>query len=167
MTGRIGMRAALFIAIVATIGCDRATKHFATVALSGEPGRSYFADTVRLEYAENEGAFLSLGATLPAPARTGLFTIGTGLILLVLAGAALRLRWRGWLLVGAALVIAGGASNWIDRVIAGKVVDFIVVGIGPLRTGVFNVADVAIMVGVTALAIGEVRARLARGDRAG
>jgi signal peptidase II len=78
----------------------------------------------------------------------------------VLVGAALRFRWRGWLLIGAALVIAGGTSNWIDRVIAGKVVDFIVVGIGPLRTGVFNVADVAIMVGVTALAIGEVRARL-------
>src|SRR6185436_2355927 len=136
------------------------TKHFATVALSGEPGRSYFADIVRLEYAENEGAFLSLGATLPAAARTGLFTIGTGLILLALVGTALRLRWRGWLLIGTALVIAGGTSNWIDRVIAGKVVDFIVVGVGPLRTGVFNVADVAIMVGMTVLAIGEVRARL-------
>jgi signal peptidase II len=29
-----------------------------------------------------------------------------------------------------------------------SVVDFLNVGIGPLRTGIFNVADVAIMVGV-------------------
>ncbi|RPI54782.1 MAG: hypothetical protein EHM55_09825 [Acidobacteria bacterium] len=36
-------------------------------------------------------------------------------------------------------------SNWFDRVVRGGVFDFINVGIGSVRTGVFNVADVAIM----------------------
>jgi signal peptidase II len=37
----------------------------------------------------------------------------------------------------------------VDRAFhQGSVVDFMNMGIGPLRTGVFNVADVAIMVGI-------------------
>ena len=47
--------------------------------------------------------------------------------------------------LGLVLFISGGASNWIDRVLRGSVVDFLNMGIGPLRTGVFNMADVAIM----------------------
>jgi signal peptidase II len=141
----------LVVAIVATVGCDRVTKHMATTSLAGERGRSYFSDTIRLDYVENTGGFLGLGASLPRTARTALFTIGTGLMLLVLVGAAVRFHWRGGLLMGAALILAGGASNWVDRVIRGSVVDFINVGIGPLRTGIFNVADVAIALGVALL----------------
>ena len=139
------------VAIVATVGCDRVTKHMATTSLAGERGRSYFSDTIRLDYVENTGGFLGLGASLPRTARTALFTIGTGLMLLVLVGAAVHFHWRGGLLMGAALILAGGASNWVDRVIRGSVVDFINVGIGPLRTGIFNVADVAIALGIALL----------------
>ena len=72
-------------------------------------------------------------------------------MLLALAGAAVRFRWRGWLLIGTGLVLAGGASNWMDRLVRGSVVDFLNVGVGPLRTGIFNVADMAIMLGLTVL----------------
>jgi signal peptidase II len=53
--------------------------------------------------------------------------------------------------------VAGGASNWIDRAVRGSVVDFMNVGIGPVRTGVFNVADVAIMLGAVLIVAGELR----------
>lgn len=138
----------MFICVVATIGCDRVTKHVAETALAGAPARSFLADTVRLDYVENTGGFLSLGANLPPEARTILFTIGTGVLLLALAGTAIRLHWNGWALLGLTLFVAGGASNWVDRLTRGSVVDFINVGIGPLRTGIFNVADMAIMLGV-------------------
>jgi signal peptidase II len=59
--------------------------------------------------------------------------------------------------MGVCLVLAGGASNWVDRVVRGSVVDFLNVGVGPLRTGIFNVADVAIMVGVALLLVGGLR----------
>lgn len=142
---------------LATIGCDRATKHAATILLAGEPDRSYFADTVRLGYTENTGGFLSLGADLPRPARTAVFTIATGFALLVLLALAVRDRFAGLSGVGLVLFVAGGASNWIDRVLSGSVVDFLNVGIGPLRTGVFNVADVAIMAGAGLVALGIAR----------
>jgi signal peptidase II len=55
-------------------------------------------------------------------------------------------------LIGGILFIAGGTSNLVDRIARGNVVDFMNVGIGSLRTGIFNVADVALMVGVVLVA---------------
>jgi signal peptidase II len=153
--GRWGGRVILIAAGLGTIGCDRVTKHVATTALAGMPGRSYLGDTIRLDYAENAGGFLSLGATLPPGTRAIIFTVATGLILLALTVAAVRRQWHGWPVLGLTLFIAGGASNWIDRVVRGSVVDFLNVGVGAVRTGVFNVADVAIMVGAVIFIAGE------------
>jgi signal peptidase II len=135
------------MAIVATISCDRITKHVATNALAGSPGRSFLADTIRFEYAENAGAFLSLGAAWPSWMRTGIFGVGNALLLCGLVATAIRLRWRRPALLGVSLFIAGGTSNLLDRILYGNVIDFMNVGVGPLRTGIFNVADMAIMLG--------------------
>jgi signal peptidase II len=152
MVGRIGVRLVLLVAVVSTIGCDRVTKHVALASLSDGHVRSYLSDTIRLQYVENMGGFLGLGAELPETVRMTLFTAVTGIVLVGLAVIAMRHRWQGWLLAGAWLVVAGGASNWIDRLVRGSVVDFMNVGVGPLRTGIFNVADVAIMAGVAIVA---------------
>jgi len=147
MIGKTAWQVALIVAVLSTIGCDRVTKHAATTLLAGTPSRSYLADTVRLVYVENPGGFLSLGAGLPSAVRTGLFTVATGLLLCMVVVLAFRRRWDRLPTLGLALFVAGGASNWIDRVARGSVVDFLNVGVGPVRTGVFNVADVAIMLG--------------------
>ena len=157
MTTRIGTRIVLLVAMFGTIGCDQVTKHLAATSLSGTGERSFLADTVRLQLVENTGGFLSLGAALPPVARTALFTILTGLLLVVAAGAAIRFRWTGLPLLGTALFVSGGASNWLDRAVHGRVTDFINVGVGPVRTGIFNVADVAIMLGVVIFALAGLR----------
>lgn len=149
-------RTALLMLITLTIGCDRVTKHYAST-LVGEPGQSYLADTVRLEYAENAGGFLGLGEDWPPAVRTGLFTIGTGLMLLLTIAIAVRWTWSGPALVGLSLFVAGGASNLADRLARGSVIDFLNVGLGPLRTGIFNVADMAVLLGVIILAIAQAR----------
>lgn len=154
---RIGVRVLLVLAIAATMSCDRATKHIAARTLVGVPSQSFLADTVRLQYVENTGGFLSLGADLPPAIRTGLFTVGTGLALFAVVAGAILFRWSGWTLLGLSLFLSGGASNWLDRMVPGSVIDFINVGVGPLRTGIFNVADVAIMLGVTIVMVAEVR----------
>ena len=164
MIARMGTRLALTIVVLATIGCDRVTKHVASLPLAGEPSRSLFADTLRLTYTENTGGFLSLGANLPPATRTAVFTIATGLLLVAMIVFAVRARWTGWRLVALALFAAGGASNWIDRAVRGSVIDFLNVGIGWLRTGIFNVADVAIMVGIGVFVLAELAEH--RRDRA-
>ena len=141
-------RVALLVLVATTVGCDRVSKHFASRELAGEPRQSFLADTVRLEYTENTGAFLSFGHNWHPAARHGVFTIGTGLILCGMVAAAFRFRLSGPALVGLALYFAGGASNLADRVTRGSVIDFLNVGVGPLRTGIFNVADMAILLGV-------------------
>jgi signal peptidase II len=148
--------------LAATAGCDRVTKHLALTALAGYPDHSYLADTVRLQYHENPGAFLSIGASWSPELRAAVFQIGNGLFLLALAVAASRRRWSRVESCGFALFMAGALSNLIDRIAVGSVIDFMNVGIGTLRTGIFNVADVAIMLGIALVIAEPLRARLAR-----
>jgi signal peptidase II len=149
---RFGFRLALLVLVLATVGCDRITKHLAVEALADLPRQSFLADTIRLEYVENRGAFLGLGSDWPESVRVALFTIGNSLLLALLMLFAIRYRWSGPLLVGACLFAAGGLSNLADRVAHGSVVDFLNVGVGPLRTGIFNVADMAILAGALIVA---------------
>jgi len=144
-------RLLVLIACLATVGCDRLTKHAAATLLGDADEKLFLGGAVRLSYAENTGGFLSVGAGLPVEGRLLIFTILTGLLLAGLTVAAVRGRWQGARLLGAALIVAGGASNWIDRLVTGSVIDFLNVGIGPVRTGIFNVADVAIMGGAALL----------------
>jgi signal peptidase II len=153
----------LLVLVAGTIGCDRVTKQLAIENLAGRPTQSFLADTVRLTYAENTGGFLSLGAGLSPALRTLVFNVATGAILLLLAVMAWRQRGSVWHAAAFSLFIAGGLSNWVDRVNHGHVVDFLNVGIGWLRTGIFNVADVAIMVAVALFVFAELRARAAAG----
>ena len=137
----------LFLAVTGTISCDRISKHVAVSTLAGNPSQSFLADTVRLEYAENAGAFMSLGAEWPVGARIAVFGIGNAVLLAALVTVALRRQWPKTALLGVALFAAGGASNLLDRIVYGNVIDFMNVGIGPLRTGIFNVADMAVLLG--------------------
>ncbi len=142
----------LFIVVVlaACVVCDQATKFIAESVLPADGALSYLGDTVRLQRVYNRGAFLSVGTALPDQWRFLIFTIGSGAFLLALLLYALFGKISSWTaLTGIALIVAGGIGNLLDRIAdGGVVVDFINVGIGPVRTGIFNVADMAITAGV-------------------
>lgn len=135
--------------IVSSIGCDHASKGLAISALS-EQGFSLAGDAIRLELAWNTGGFLSLGSRLPEPLRELVFLVAIPLLLLALCSHFLRSGIPSTpLLVGLGLAAGGGLANWLDRVMhAGVVTDFVMLGLGSFRTGVFNLADVAIVVGL-------------------
>lgn len=123
--------------------------------LAFEPSQSWFHDTVRIEYAENAGAFLSLGGSLSKELRIALFQVLPAVWLVVLAVYLLFTKAPSKLFTVAwCLVLGGGLGNIVDRVLHdGRVVDFMNLGIGSLRTGIFNVADVCITTGVSLLVI--------------
>jgi signal peptidase II len=152
------------LALAAVIGCDRATKRLAEATLADGERRSYLADTIRLQYVENRGAFLGLGRDLGEGARFWLLLVATGVLLAVAAAMTLRAPARSVLEALAwALLIGGGISNLADRALRdGAVVDFLNVGLGPLRTGIFNVADVGITAGTILLIAGAWLARRTR-----
>ena len=152
----VAKRLLLLALVVGIVGCDRVSKHVAAQTLAGEPAQSYLLDTVQLSYAENPGSFLSLGAELPELVRFAIFTLGVGIVLVWLTAHAILARWSGASLVGVTMFVAGGASNWVDRLSDGIVVDFLKVGVGPIRTGIFNVADMALMAGLVILCLSEI-----------
>jgi signal peptidase II len=152
----------LCLLLAGTAACDRATKHFAMTTLAGAPDQAYLAGTVRLTYHENPGAMLGLGAGWSPSARTAIFQIGNGLFLLATAVLTLRGGFSRLGQLALLLLFAGGASNLVDRVTLGRVIDFLNVGIGPLRSGIFNVADVAILTGTAVLLFDGLRVNRAR-----
>jgi signal peptidase II len=149
------------LVLVGCVGCDQVSKAVARQYLAGTGIHSYLGDTLRLQYASNPGAFLNLGDSLPAAVRYDAFVVGVGAIVLaLLAWAALskRLTWPQRIAVAA--MGAGGVGNLIDRVrFDGVVTDFLNLGIGSLRTGIFNIADAVLMLGVIALLLGRSRDR--------
>jgi signal peptidase II len=140
--------------LAACVGLDQATKRVA-VALLPEGHRVTLAGgLVRLERVRNEGAFLGLGARLPEQVRTVVFTWGVGVLVLGALLLALHRASSRRTAVAAALVAGGGLGNLWDRLATGgSVIDFVNLGAGPLRTGIFNAADVAIVAGVALLAL--------------
>lgn len=144
---------------VVAIGVDQFTKWIARTHLTLGELHSYLGDTLRVQMAHNFGAFLGLGDSLPETWRQGLWSIGVGCVLIAvlcyaLFGKALD-RPLEWAL---ALVFAGGVSNLYDRMVyGGYVVDFLNVGIGWLRTGIFNVADMCITGGAIIVLLSALR----------
>jgi signal peptidase II len=147
--------------LVCCVGCDQTAKYVATKTLCGRPPISCLSNTLRLEYALNPGGFLSLGGGLAPQIRFWGFA-GLNAVLLVGAVCMLVAKWNmpPVNFVALVLVLAGGIGNLTDRVLHnGLVTDFLNLGIGPVRTGIFNVADMALMAGALALVL------TCRGDR--
>ncbi len=136
------------------IGCDRITKNIAKEDLMNKEPQSYFHDTFRFEYVENTGAAMSLGDTLPIAVSFWLLSIAPLIVLFGLFVYAIIHAEKMSIqkLICLALIFAGGIGNVIDRIIFDRhVTDFMNAGIGSLRTGIFNVADMCVTFGVIGL----------------
>jgi signal peptidase II len=142
------------MAVVATIAADRLAKEAAMRLLSGRPPVEWLGGLVRFSLVENSGAFLSAGGRLPEGVRFALLVAGVGVGLLAALAVLLAQRTlaprRGF---AAAVMLGGGLANWLDRLSDGTVTDFLVLAAGPLHTGVFNLADAAILAGALGLCL--------------
>lgn len=154
MTRRVALLAFLAVALL-TAGCDHAVKHAARVALGDGETHAFARDVVRFQLVHNSGGFLSFGARLPDALRDAFFLVGAPLGVALLAASAFRSARRSRAaLAGLALLCGGGLANWLDRLFnAGAVTDFVSLGVGALRTGIFNLADVAILAGAALLLV--------------
>ena len=152
-------RLQLLVLIILLIGVDQLTKSIARARLEASAPRHF--GIVTLIYTTNAGAFLSIGSNLPPGIRAGIFS---GLVTIALGIAAVAL-FQGKVEspadeVALAVIIAGGVGNLIDRLrFAGRVTDFLYMSAGPLHTGVFNVADMAITFGILWLVLSWGRTR--------
>jgi signal peptidase II len=140
----------VILALFFCTGFDQVTKDIAQEKLASAPPISLLNDTIRIQYTENSGAILGLGSSLPSEIRFMLFVVFNGLITITTLIFALKAHdLRLMQLVGLLLIASGGMGNLIDRLFNnGAAIDFMNLGIGSLRTGIFNVADVFIIAGI-------------------
>ncbi|MCZ2355391.1 MAG: signal peptidase II [Bacteroidia bacterium] len=129
---------------------DQLSKALARSYLTEYDSVNVIGEYFVLILAQNTGAFLSLGSGLPEPYHT-LFMLGIPVVLLFL-GLVYLLKnpeLPNLLQVAIALILSGGIGNIIDRFLVGSVTDFFFIDLGGwAKTGIFNIADMAIMAGL-------------------
>lgn len=105
-----------------------------------------------LTYIVNSGAAFGLFSEDPSPWKIGLLV----LISLVLLAAVVAIVWNSRKMdlgtgVALALILGGAASNLLDRVRSGRVVDFLDFYVRDYHWFTFNIADSAIVAGACLL----------------
>ncbi len=150
------IRALIIISIlIVNVSCDQLSKSIVRNRIDENEQISVVNPYFTLMRVENEGAFLSLGDSLPKMAR---------FILLALFPLAVLGFGIGYLfmkrnisksvLLGFAFVIGGGIGNLYDRLVYGSVTDFMHMDFVIFKTGIFNMADVSIMTGIGVVLVG-------------
>jgi len=136
----------LWVCALLALALDQATKFWVVAQLPLGTSFPLWPGVFHLTHTTNRGAAFSLfadggGAFLPWLSV---------LVSLGIAGyALLGPRLGTWEAVGYGLLLGGAMGNGLDRVLAGAVVDFLDARI--IQFAIFNLADVAINLGVVCL----------------
>ena len=150
----------LLLIICCNIGCDQLSKSLIRRELGSQDQLKFFNDSLTVLKVENFGAFLSYGDDFPEVIQ---FVFLSLLPLLILGYAIYHLfttsNHGNIYATGFCFLIGGGIGNLYDRLLYGSVTDFLHLDLGVFETGVFNLADVSISVGVLMLFIEVYRKR--------
>lgn len=134
------------------VGCDQISKTVARDQLSYYERVPVIEDIFIMTKVENTGAFLGAGSQL-SPFWKDTLLIGLPALLLVfmLVFIFLNRQITRSSMIALTMIAGGGIGNMIDRVAYGSVTDFLHLDFGIFRTGIFNLADVSVSVGVVFL----------------
>ena len=145
----------IVLSITFLVCCDTGSKQIARSRLMDHPVQSYLGGVVQLFYVENPGGMLSFGYNLSGGIRFIIFQVFISIVLVIIFGyVLLKKDLKLFQTVSFVLFISGGLGNLIDRFTNnGKVIDFIILQVNGLHTGVFNLADFYITIGVSILLI--------------
>ena len=132
-----------------TVGCDQVSKELTRQKVEPEVFIPVIKNHLILTNVENTGAMLGFGQDFPPILKRFLLQALPMLLLLIMLYRIMSKPNLNLLLIVAfALVIGGGLGNLIDRIAYGSVTDFFQIRLGVFRTGIFNMADVAVTIGV-------------------
>lgn len=142
-------RIAIIAIVLLNIGCDQWSKEVVRKNVDKHETIALIGDNFILTKVENKGAMLGFGSDLPPTVKLIFLKIVPVLLLLILLFRILKKENLNTFLVFAfACVIGGGIGNLFDRIAYGEVTDFLHFQWGFLKTGIFNMADVSVSMGV-------------------
>jgi signal peptidase II len=146
---KLNRRIILLLIIFLVIVCDQVSKNTVRekVFISDriELAGSYFV----LTRVENTGAFLGFANSFSPMVKKVLLQGIPFLILAVLCYYIFTTRkLHKTAGLALALIAGGGIGNLYDRFVYGSVTDFFYLNFGFIKTGIFNVADIAVTLGI-------------------
>ena len=143
----------LLVALLVVV-LDRVTKWVIARDIPLHESRKVIAGFFYITHVENRGAAFSLFADSPGEWKIAMLVMFSVVALVVVSALLWRsshtLTTTG---VGLALILGGALGNLWDRLLSGKVVDFLLFYIGTYQWPAFNVADSAIVCGAGLLVI--------------
>ena len=135
----------LFGLIAGVIALDQWSKWLVKSSFNLYQSKPVIQDFFHLTYVTNDG--MAFGLSLPGGKHVLL------VMTLLLTGFIVGFLWKEkdghpFVKYGLALILSGAIGNLIDRIIHGKVVDFMDFMIGDFHWYIFNVADSAVTIGM-------------------
>ena len=135
----------LIIIIVAIIALDQWSKWAIKTSFNLYQSKPVIQDLLHFTYVTNDG--MAFGLSLPGGKHVLL------IMTILLTGFIVGFLWKeknGHPLIkyGLALILGGAIGNLIDRLLYGKVVDFLDLMIGNFHWYIFNIADSSVTIGM-------------------
>ncbi len=153
----------ILLIILLNAGCDQVSKHIARENLRYNDYVSVIGKQLVLIKTENSGAFLSAGDSMTSSIKFVFLSIIPLIALLYgIYFLIVRIHLPKLLVLGICFVIGGGIGNLYDRLLYGSVTDFLHIDLYGLKTGIFNLADVSIMIGMAMILINTGRSKIQR-----
>jgi signal peptidase II len=149
------LRLLIILSLVMTnVGCDQLSKSVVREKIAYHETIELIGDNLILMKVENTGAFLGLGSTLhPLLKNLLLLTLPAIVLIMMLGIVVLNAQLPKEVIFGLTCIIGGGVGNVLDRITYGSVTDFMHLDFGIIRTGIFNMADVSILMGTLCIFI--------------
>src|SRR5579862_1064413 len=136
-----GLSAAVFAA-------DRLTKAFIEAHVSSFDVHTVIPGFFDIVHSQNRGVAFGLMNDSHSAWRTMVLIVFSAAALVLVAGLLWKAsRWDRWTVYGLALVLGGAAGNLFDRIMWGRVTDFLEFYIGNLHWPTFNLADSCVVIG--------------------
>ena len=127
---------------------DRLSKSIVEAKVSAFDVHPVIPGFFDIVHSQNRGVAFGLMNDSNSPWRTVVLIVFSAAALLVVAGLLWRTsRLDRWTATGLALVLGGAAGNLFDRILWGRVTDFLEFYIGALHWPTFNVADSCVVIG--------------------
>ena len=155
------VRLKAYAAAIAVFVADRLTKWLVETHVSFLDTRRVIPGFFDIVHTENRGVAFSLFNESASEWRQGLLVLFSLVAVALVAWYILRRAERldRFSLAGFALILGGAAGNLFDRVVWGRVTDFLDFYLGSYHWPAFNVADSAIVVGSGLLLLEAIRPR--------
>jgi signal peptidase II len=146
------MRKYHFLIAVGVIMLDRVTKWLVATRVDLHDSISILPGFVRLTHVQNSGAAFGLFADSTSEWKTSILIMFSTIALIVVSA----LLWKNSHSitvtgVGLSLILGGAVGNLWDRLLYGRVVDFLDFYISQYHWPAFNIADSAIVIGALLL----------------